>query len=180
MIILKKEYIHFGSDHFDPEKFDCIKNEMCQKDGEMTLAFGKPTGGFWAAPAVKKGLRTEWEQYVTHELSEQRQEMLSKSFKFTLKDSAKIACIEKPDDVFRLPGRYRFSRDGISTEERAFMNKFISNFYEEYYIDFEELERQGFDGIFVKMSSDLHYILYGWDCSTLLLFNPDVIEMSSV
>lgn len=179
---MKETFIHFGSDHFDSDIFCPIKNDVCQKDGKEMLLFGKPLlGGLWACPAPKnKNLRTEWENFVIEELSEKSYESLSKSFRFTLKDNANIIYIEQPEDVFKLPGRYRFTQMAITPEEKAFMNQFIARFYEEYYIDFEELVRQGFDGIHVKMNHDLHYVLYGWDVSSLLLFNPDVIDMMDV
>lgn len=178
---MSKTYIHFGSDHFDPNKFCPIKNDTYQIDGQTILGFGKPLdGGLWASPApIRKGLRTEWERFVIRELSEERKERLASSFRFTLKDDAKIIYVEKPEDVFKLPGRYRFPQEDITKPEKDFMNKFIARFYEEYYIDFEELVKQGFDGIEIQMNNDLRYVLYGWDVSSLLIFNPLILDMGS-
>ena len=181
MIYLSKTYIHFGSDHFDPDKFCPIRNDMYLRDGQNILAYGKPKdGGLWACPApIRKGLRTEWERFVIHELSEERKETLASSFRFTLKDDAKIIYVEKPEDVFKLPGRYRFPQEDVTKAEKDFMNKFIARFYEEYYIDFEELVKRGYDGIEIKMNEALRYVLYGWDVSSLLIFNPLILDMTS-
>ena len=44
-------YIHYGSDKFEPEKFQPIKNKMLSV---------KPTGGLWASPVnAKEGWR-QW------------------------------------------------------------------------------------------------------------------------
>lgn len=45
------------------------------------------------------------------------------------------------------------------------------------YLDFEKLLSQSIDGIEVNISSDrnLYMTLYGWDCDSILIMNPNII-----
>ena len=45
------------------------------------------------------------------------------------------------------------------------------------FIDFEKLAEQGWDAVEVKISNDmrLYWALYGWDCDSILIMNPDVV-----
>ena len=49
-------------------------------------------------------------------------------------------------------------------------------------LDFEKLA-ETYDAVEVNISSDfnLYYQLYGWDCDSIVIMNPDIIvELSSV
>ena len=57
--------------------------------------------------------------------------------------------------------------------------KYKSEFYMPTWIvlDFEKLSHK-YDAIEVNISSDdeLYYKLYGWDCDSILVMNPDVVQ----
>lgn len=44
-------------------------------------------------------------------------------------------------------------------------------------LDFETLESSGVDAVEVNLSADrnLYYELYGWDCDSILIINPEII-----
>ena len=84
-----KEYIHFGHDHFDREKFQEIKNG---------LYFCKPTGGLWASPVdAEYGWRDWCEAENFRECSQDN------SFAFALENSAKVYHIRSLADVKAMP-----------------------------------------------------------------------------
>ena len=45
------------------------------------------------------------------------------------------------------------------------------------FLDFEKLSKE-YDAIEVNISEcrDLYYSLYGWDCDSIVIMNPDIIE----
>ena len=47
------------------------------------------------------------------------------------------------------------------------------------YLDFEEMLRNGIDAVYVEISSDnrLYWALYGWDCDSIVVMNPAVVEV---
>ena len=177
-------FIHHGGDHFDKEIFTAVVNETTSS-GE--LAFDKPSGGFWSTIDIP-GYYNEWEVYCRQECEGCDEESttsmvdsalqtgyLKCNFKFKVKPGSKIYIVKCPEDVWRLPGRFRFDRDVITLEEQEFMNKVVANFYKQYYIDFEKMISDGYDGILVYYSLKLRHVLYSWDVTSLLVFNPDII-----
>ena len=44
--------------------------------------------------------------------------------------------------------------------------------------DFEKMLADGWDAIEFRLSEDseLYWALYGWDCDSILVMNPDVVE----
>lgn len=144
---MAKTYIHYGS-AFDRKSFEKIKN---------VRTWTKPSGGFWAsATNAKYG----WSQWV-RDNDAQDTFSLDKSFVFSLKESAKILKLETIEDLGNLP--QRVDKTGL-----VFMR-------DVYYLNFEQLVEDGFDAIEVAIDN-LYYPLYGWDCDSIVILNPDVIE----
>lgn len=177
-------FIHHGGDHFDKEIFATVVNDTTSS-GE--LGFDKPFGGFWSTIDIP-GYYNEWEVYCRQELEDCDEESttsmvdnalqtgyLKRNFKFKVKPGSKIYIVKCPEDVWRLPGRFRLDQDDITPEEQGFMNKVAANFYKQYYIDFEKMISDGYDGILVYYSLELRHVLYSWDVTSLLVFNPDII-----
>lgn len=142
-----KNYIHYGHTKFDRSMFTEIKNVDCST---------KPKGGLWASDVNSKYGWKEW-----CDVEEFRNCNKENSFIFTISDNAKILCIESVGDLQSLP---------------KVKDKFDLNFLSWYLLDFEKLA-ETYDAVEVSISSDfdLYYQLYGWDCDSIVVMNPDVI-----
>lgn len=146
---MKEVYIHYGHKRFDKDKFVPIKNHH----------WVKPFGGFWASSINAKYGWKDWNKD-----SEFRECKKQNSFKFTLKDNAKILKINCLEDLKGLP------------RDKELYGMY--NFESDVYLDFEQLVKDGYDAIEVNISNDdrLYWALYGWDCDSLLVLNKEIIE----
>lgn len=146
-----KIYKHCGSEFFDRNKFVDIRN----KEGWV-----KPEGGLWASCVDDD---YSWEQWV--EGNDYRKDYYKSShFLFKL-NSDKILTITNHNQLFHLP------------QQRNDDANYLTNLTDWIFLDFEELKEK-YDAIDVKISKDyeLYHYLMGWDCDSILVLNPDVIE----
>lgn len=147
---MRKKYIHYGTLSFQLDKFQPIKNK----------AYGavKPIGGIWASPIDAKW---GWKQWCVSE--EFRINKLSTSFEFYLDDNARVCHIKSVDDLKKLP-----RLQGLDSTL--------------YCIDFEKAMKK-YDAIELHLSDEvvddyldsLYFKLYGWDCDSILIMNPNII-----
>lgn len=142
------EYIHYGSDTFDIKKFEKVTN------WEM---MSKPKGGFWAS---RVDTNYGWLQWCMG--NEFCVEKLNTHFTFMLSENAKILTIDNYEQLKNLPLN---SNLPIDVPISWIM------------LDFEELAKE-YDAIEVLISNDynkLYFGLYGWDCDSILIMNPNII-----
>ena len=147
-------YIHYGSDKFEKELFMSIVNRNM---------INKPVGGLWASD-IKAD--QPWEKWCID--NDFRIDKLDKNFKFTLDDSANIVEWTAKADLKQVP-----------TQD-------LSGYLPEYLFDtmgvvpdFEKMVEDGVDAIKLNLSKgdyELYYELYGWDCDSILIMNPDIIR----
>lgn len=141
-------YIHYGSKHFDINRFTPIKNEPL---------FTKPMGGLWASKVDDNYGWKKWCKNNGVYIDE-----LEEYFIFTLKEDARILEINDIKDLEPLPKCKKI-------DEFDFLN------IGWVFLDFEEIQKQ-YDAIFVNISDrGLYYALSGWDCNSLLVMNSDCI-----
>jgi hypothetical protein len=141
-------YIHYGHKEFDINKFITPKSRQW---------YNKPLGGLWASKVNAKFGWKNWCKRVNCSLCDTKQ-----SFKFKISDNAKILYINCVEDVKKLPDQQTdLSLTCLKT------------------VDFERLIEDGVDAIEFNISNDwgLYEALYGWDCDSTLILNPDVIEV---
>ena len=140
-----KEYIHFGHERFDREKFQEIKNE---------LYFCKPKGGLWASPVDAPFGWKDWCEAEEYQKCDE-----ANSFTFTLNEKANVYLIRSVDEVRAMP-----------SVECELESMFLP--------DFEKMLADGWDAIEFHLREDreLYWVLYGWDCDSILVMNPDVVE----
>ena len=140
------QYIHYGDDNLDINKFIPISNRS-----EAT----KPFGGFWGS---RKNADFSWKEWCTE--IDLKSKDLTKKIQFSLSNGAKILVINNIKLLDKLP----------QNEENHIVNKLFVT------LDFEKLSKQ-YDAIEVLISEDerLYELLYGWDCDSILVMNPNVI-----
>ena len=148
------KYIHYGSNDFDINKFDPIKNG----EAAYLRVMEKPEGGLWASPINSKD---NWHDWCLN--NDFKVNQLEKSFTFTLKPGSKVLTIRTMQDII----------DIFEMLTVVPLGRRIGN-----HINFEELLKLGYDAIMVYISNvDVYYRLYGWDVDSLLVMNPDCIEV---
>ena len=148
-----KTYIHYGSDKFDSNKFLPIVNQ----DHDWT----KPKqGGLWASAV---GAEYGWKEWCIG--NEMFQGCLKKSFTFDLSPSARVCHLRSVNDLKKLPK----------------LPHIVQSSY--YKVDFEKAMEE-YDAIEIHLSDEvtdnfeqgLYFRLYGWDCDSILIMNPDIIK----
>lgn len=143
-----RKFIHYGHKEFDENMFVKISNSPYFRT--------KPDGGLWASDVEAK---YGWKDWCKAENFRDRIE--ENSFEFVLTDNAKVLCINSVNDLRKLP----------KAEDDEFL---ISSWVT---LDFEKLSKM-YDVIEVNISNDwdLYFTLYGWDCDSIVVMNPEVIE----
>lgn len=143
---MSKEYIHYGHKRFDRSLFTPIRN--CK-------GYTKPYGGLWASPVDAP---FGWKEWCERESF--RECNLKNSFTFTLSENARVLTILSVAGAKCLPQ----VRDELTLPWWVIP-------------DFEKLLDQGYDAIELKLSADwgLYQVLYGWDCDSIVVLNPDVV-----
>jgi len=146
--------IHYGSSRFDRDRFTPIKND------KMSL-INKPLGGLWTSPINS---RYGWREYCLE--NEFNLNKLEESFCITLKETAKILIIDSAETLEEMP-------------------LIVDNFFDFIFatrpkvvINFEELAKQ-YEAIWLTLKGlrEMDWVsplnLYGWDCESILIMNPD-------
>lgn len=143
----QKKYIHYGHKRFDRRLFVPIMNDGC---------LTKPYGGFWASPVDAKFGWKDW-----NDDSKFVDCAADNSFTFALSPDANVLVIDNADKLSTLPQMPYDGRGGLP---------WVS-------LDFEAIRDSGVDVIEYVLSSDgrLYFAMYGWDCDSILVMNPDII-----
>ena len=158
-----KKFITFGIEEISKMYFCNVTNQDF---------INKPLGGLWSSeyfPNSSKAnncCKSDWEFWCRNENF--HLERLNKGVVFELKKQANIYTVDSYDDLLKLSENYSYEKYFYGIEIKK-------------YIDFEKMSKD-FDGLFLTVEGELQtryeakMNLYGWDCSSLLLFNIDVIE----
>lgn len=118
--------------------------------------FTKPIGGLWAS---RKNGKFTWKDWCESE--EFRLHTFDSSFEFTLKDHSRILELSSIDQLDNLPKLKEFEKGSWASD---------------CCLDFEKLSTQ-YDAIEVTDIHELYFALYGWDCNSILIMNPDIVEI---
>ena len=135
--------------HYGHNKFDVTKFDKIKNIPE----FSKANGGFWGSRIDAEYGWKDWCKNNDYDTD------LKKHFQFSLKDNAKVLIIDKCEKLKELP-----------KVKSMFENPIF------VLLDFEKLSKE-YDAIEVLISKDgqLYWDLYGWDCDSIFIMNPDVI-----
>lgn len=139
--------------HYGNNKFD--KNRFIEIENNEWV---KPIGGLWAS-----NINAEygWKDWCKE--NNFRECKKDNSFKFRLKDGSKVLIIDSASKLLDLP-----------KQETKYNFSWVN-------LDFEQIAKD-YDAIEVLISKDsqLYWDLYGWDCDSVLVLNPDNIEIIKV
>lgn len=146
-----KKYIHYGHERFEIEKFVPVKNIDLHN---------KPKGGFWASPIDAPFGWRNWCEEEAERCDD------TNKFVFQIKDNANVIHIRNFTDLEKIPRRKSIICGVV-------------------YPDFEKMIEEGIDAIELHLTcngnrdSDLYFALYGWDCDSILIMNPEIILCDS-
>lgn len=144
---MKPKYVHYGHKSFDKALFKPIKNHAL---------LSKPDGGLWASPIDSE---YGWKDWCVSESFRDCNE--DDSFIFILATGAKVMILDSVDKLVLVPH--------VEQEHSVTWQC----------LDFEKIVELGYDAILYLQSEDhrLYMELYGWDCDSLLVLNPDIVEV---
>lgn len=146
-----KIYIHIGA--------DILLNYIKPVENEKWSA--KPLGGFWSspyAPSSEDNFKCDWERFLAQE--NYIRDRANTYFLFKLKNNANILKLQNKRDI-------EFCRkQGFILDEGDIV-----------ILDFELISKSGYDGIYYEFNDYLQYLIRGWDCDSLVLFNLDKIKV---
>ena len=151
----QKLYIHYGSQHFIIDDFIPVINDL---HPWIKPAFGS---GLWASPLDTLNGWYAW--CIENDFNTDR---LTSSFVFKLKSNSKVLYISNTDDL-------KFLKENELLDARWKKNDL--SITEKYVMDFEKIRDIGYDAIEVEINSSTYYPLYGWDCDSLLVLNPNCV-----
>lgn len=142
------QYISYGHKEFEISKFKKVTN---------IPEFTKPQGGFWGSRVNAEYGWKEWCDSANYRLYK-----LNEYIIFELNKDTNVLVINNADILKDLP----------KNEENKIASKLFCT------LDFEKLSKQ-YDAIEVLISEDkrLYKKLYGWDCDSIFVMNPYVIEV---
>ena len=144
---MEKKYIHYGFTEFDKSQFQPISNAP---------PFPKPNGGLWASPVDAPYGWAAWCKDENFGDCDPEN-----SFTFALTENARVLTLRRKEDLDDLPKLHKM----------IFQPIWVC-------LDFEALKASGWDAVEVDMSGGgnaLYHPLYGWDCDSIVILNPDII-----
>lgn len=149
------QYRHYGSLKFNIDIFDPIENYPY---------FTKPHGGLWATP-VNSDIYG-WKSWCQD--NDYNVYRLKEWFDFDLDESANVYRIKELKDVLLLESlECCFISDRIRAIEGS--DIFVS------FVDFEKLKFLGYDAVELEINPFTYWAMYGWDCDSIVIMNPDII-----
>ena len=150
----KPIYIHYGSDVFDPKI--TLEAKYAKRFWD-TGCYIKP-GGLWASP---ENAYISWKEWCESE--DFHTDRLDKSFRFHLKDGARVL------DIFKLLDLRGYTVHGATP--------FGHNLYldlDMIYRDYDAMEVHHEDNYWELHGST---IFNAWDVDSICVWNPDVVEV---
>lgn len=155
------EYIHYGhGSEFIPQRFVPIHNT------QLPRVKPEHSTGLWASPIDSDNSWKDW-----CECNDFHVDRLNTYFKFELTEGSKIIFIDSEATLKEL---YELGYKHPRLNE--YKKTICMSFYDlEYYLDFEKLLADGYDAVEVKINADTYFSLYGWDCDSIIILNPDCI-----
>lgn len=156
---IPKQWLHIGMNFIDTKQIYPIKNEPL---------FPKPIGGLWASPfELGSEYYSDWQRFRDEVWGNEKKE---KGVIFRFEKNARIYVIHTQQDLIQLIQKVGYGKSPLP---------FMTNVT----IDFEKA-KEVYDVIYLTKQGQIEtrnpfvnreYNLYGWDCESALILNPEVI-----
>lgn len=134
-------------EHYFRGEIKIFDRSLIQEIRNVSIYSNKPRGGFWASRCDA--------EFGWKDLCDSRSK--GEPFIFSLTNNAKILSIKSKDDMHKLSS-YQIGPVGFNT--------IVGYDFEMMQKDYDALEVDG---------RALFWYMYGWDCDSILIFNPDII-----
>lgn len=164
---MKEVYIHFGSDHYNPQAVGHIVNNE---------NWPKPYGGFWAS---RDGDPNGWEAWCHREYYKIKE--LESFFRFTLRDCSQVLILESEDQLIDLPKLKAWKpkdlvwMETLASDQHPTPDQLEELFRQNWcYLDYERLSEK-YDAIELVNAGAFHGSLNLWDCNSILILNPEIV-----
>ena len=159
-----KKYRHYNSKGCDYKKFRPEK--FVPIDSCTFWTKPRPGTGFWASPVDADYGWNDWCKDNMPEWIEG-----AEYFDFELQPDVNVLCLYTRDDLTGLMIDHpEWVVDSMGTAQEILMgdNSMV-------YLDFKRMLEDGVDAVEIIID-ELYFPLYGWDCDSILIMNPDVVE----
>ena len=135
--------------HYGHRKFDREKFVPIKNQSSV-----KPIGGLWCCRCGQKQTWKNWNEHSNFAKCEEKN-----SFTFSIAKDTKVLVINSSEELASC-GFIKTLEHGIIT------------------LDFERILSKGIGALEVNISRDqnLYWDLYGWDCDSVLILDPDCIK----
>lgn len=151
------KYVHFGHSYFDRGRFEH------PKDVKGSIMMNKPYGGLWASPC-KKNCYT-WLDWCKSEDFCLDKYTSESRFTFRLTDDARVFHIRTPEDAYYLADNYPLGH-------KMHHMVILEIDYAKVVDDYDAVQIHIYDE---EGSYKLYSVMYGWDCDSIVVLNPEVI-----
>ena len=168
-------YRHYFRPYKKDEKFSYKK---FQKIRNWQYPWVKPHGGLWASRlSSTKG----WKDWCESE----DMDWCGEYFDFYIKDDANVLFLKELSDISLIFTKYQNYL--IQCTENLKFKRYLERHLDDnvnlynalipsVVFNFENMLMDGVDAIEVEIEN-LYYPLYGWDCDSILIMNPDIIVL---
>jgi hypothetical protein len=153
-------FVHYGTTTFDKQMF---------KPVQSIPQHAKPGGGFWGSPICTENSWNAWckrEEYNEYNPNQR--------VEFYCKPDSKVFQIDTLDDITFLIKNYPAPYNPYMMPYGSYMEYGLPYLG----IDYEAMSKD-FDGICYNYT-ELGNILGPWDCDSIVIFNPDIMEFRDI
>ncbi len=141
------EFIHYGSNKFNSERFKQIENREFPDKKPLQGT------GLWASPINSAYGWSDW-------CTDNGYGNLTKNFTFTISEKSKVLIIDSEKDLDKMPKLV------FDTYIKGFDFEKLAKKYDAIFLT---------DKGQVKTRHSQPFNLYGWDCECILIMNKDII-----
>lgn len=160
---MSTRYVHYGHSKYDRDK-------VCYAKNQLIPVRCKPAFGLWAS---REDSRYGWIDWCRNQADPDSGEEFGfgnfeSSFEFELSPQSKIFEIHSEEDI--LP---YIIRNSILGEDSFNLTSIVDG------IDFNKMMDDGYDGVELFLSDDfsMHNGIFNlWDCDSIVVWNPDIIN----